>query len=71
MRKPMLIALSLICALAISGCERRGVVRPPVPACKVLQPVPANIKQRIDYKKKVLDELIEPSPSSKPSATPR
>lgn len=69
MHKLTLTALSLICVLAISGCERRGVVRPAV--CKVLQPIPANIKQRIDYKKKVQDEFFEMSPSYKPSATPR
>ena len=57
MHKSKLIALLLICALAISGCATDG--RPKVSPPK-LQPVPASLMQPPQTEKRVRAELFEP-----------
>lgn len=64
MRKLYLPALSLACVLALSGCLQRGVVQAP-PVCPRLQPAPEATAPRIDYVKKVQDELFSTLPNSK------
>lgn len=66
MRKLALTALWLICVLGLSACKSGGGAVPP--ACPVLAPVPADLMKKPDYRQRVLDELIEPSPSAKPKS---
>lgn len=67
MHRRYLPALLLACMLVLSGCLGRGNVRPPdpPPVCPRLQPIPELSQPRIDYVKKVQDELFGPLPSSK------
>jgi len=62
MRKLMLIALSLPCALALSACAPSGAVRPPI-TCPRLQPVPASLMQPPTTEQRVRAELFEPPPT--------
>ena len=73
MRKPMLTALLLTCALALSACTTGGAVRPPI-TCPRLQPVPASLMQPPSTEQRVRAELFTPlqtptrkSVGSKPS----
>lgn len=67
MRKPRLIASSLIFALAISGCAKSGSVRPVV-VCPQLPEAPANLMQPPSYETKVrailFDSPQRPTPKS-------
>lgn len=64
MRKPYLPALLLAFVMALSGCATHGGVQPP-PVCPRLQPAPEATAPRIDYVKKVQDELLDSLPNSK------
>jgi len=68
MHKLTLTAPLLICALAISGCAQRGVVRPPV--CPKLGPVPASLMQAPQTETKVRRELFEPPQKPTPKSAP-
>ena len=68
MRKPTLIALSLTCALGLSGCAGNGSRVPPPPVCPVLPSLPPEMMQEPDYGKRVRDELLEPQTSATPTS---
>ena len=76
MRKRLLIAWCLICALAISGCAASGASVKPG-ACPTLSPAPPNLMQEPHYEQSVRAELFAPQPNathksggSRPSSNP-
>ena len=60
MLKPLLIALSLTCALAMSGCKTAGGAVSPPPVCPVLPEAPLDLMQAPETEKKVWAELFSP-----------
>lgn len=66
MRYSLLIALSLICALALPGCGSIGRVASPQLVCPQLPPAPPNLMQEPSYGTQVRAELLEPQTDATP-----
>ena len=64
MRKPTLIALSLTCALGLSGCAGNGSRVPPPPVCPVLPSLPPELMQEPTIEQDLQRLLFDPVPSA-------